>query len=509
MSMKTLREWHDFYLTLDVLLLVDIFQRFRLTMLKSQGLDCLHFPSLPSMTLQLALKPTGVELELITRADIYLMIEAGIRGGLSFVSQRHAKANFPEMPDYRPDLPTSHLLYIDCNSLYTTCQSYPLPVGGFRFLTESELADFDVASVPADSETGFFIECDLQYPDHLHSLHNEYPLAPEHIQIEEEMLSDTHRFMLEETEVEHVRCTKLVSNLMDKTRYVTHYRCLQFYIKHGMVLTKVHRVVSFTQRPFMQPFIKLCNDGRKNAKSDFESSLYKLIANSFYGKSVENIRNRSNIRLISDPVKFERAVGKASYKRSMIINQDLAMVENNRCKITMTKPIAIGCAILEIAKFVMYEFYYDCLVPKFGDRFHLCFTDTDSFICHIESEDLVSELHEISEWLDTSNFESKHPLYSKVNFRTLGKFKSETGSIPPIEFCGLRSKMYSCDTNWCEIVSESKGSAEGVRAKKRETRRVHARFEPLDKDVMQISQISFQSSSRDDTKTYKSLSLVC
>ena len=184
----------------------------------------------------------------------------------------------------------------------------------------------------------------------------------------------------------------------------------------------------------------------KNAKSDFESSLYKLIANSFYGKSVENIRNRSNIRLISDPVKFERAVGKASYKRSMIINQDLAMVENNRCKITMTKPIAIGCAILEIAKLVMYEFYYDCLVPKFGDPFHLCFTDTNAFICHIESEDLVSELHEISEWLDTSNFESKHPLYSKVNFRTLGKFKSETGSIPPIEFCGLRSKMYSLAT---------------------------------------------------------------
>ena len=266
MSMKTLREWHDFYLTLDVLLLVDIFQSFRLTMLKSQGLDCLHFPSLPSMTLQLALKITGVELELITRADIYVMIEAGIRGGLSFVSQRHAKANFPEMSDYRPDLPTSHLLYLDCNSLYTTCQSYPLPVGGFRFLTESELADFDVASVPADSETGFFIECDLQYPDHLHSLHNEYPLAPEHIQIEEEMLSDTHRFMLEETEVEHVPCTKLVSNLMDKTRYVTHYRCLQFYIKHGMVLTKVHRVVSFTQRPFMQPFIKFCNDGRKKCK---------------------------------------------------------------------------------------------------------------------------------------------------------------------------------------------------------------------------------------------------
>jgi len=94
----------------------------------------------------------------------------------------------------------------------------------------------------------------------------------------------------------------------------------------------------------------------------------------------------------------------------------------------------------------MYEFYYDCLLPKFGDRLHLCFTDTDSFICHIESENLISELHEISHWLDTSNFESDHPLYCKANYRTLGKFKSETGDVPPTEFCGLRSKMYSLAT---------------------------------------------------------------
>jgi len=113
-----------------------------------------------------------------------------------------------------------------------------------------------------------------------------------------------------------------------------------------MELTKVHRVVLFTQRTFMLPFIKFCNDGRKNAKSNFESSLYKLIANAFYGKTVENVRKRTNVRLISDLVKFERAVGKASYKRSMIINQDLALVENHRCKVTLSKPIAIGCAIL-------------------------------------------------------------------------------------------------------------------------------------------------------------------
>ena len=130
----------------------------------------------------------------------------------------------------------------------------------------------------------------------------------------------------------------------------------------------------------------------------------------------------------------------------MIINTDLALVENQRTKITLSKPIAVGCAILEIAKLIMYEFYYDCLLPKFGDRLHLCFTDTDSFICHIESEDLHGELREISHWLDTSNFERDHPLFSSANYRTLGKFKSETADVPPTEFCGLRSKMYSLAT---------------------------------------------------------------
>ena len=157
-GMTTLSDWHHFYILLDVLLLADVFEAFRHMMIDACGLDCLHFTRLPSMTLQLALKVTDVELELITEPDIYLMIESAIRGGLSYVVQRYTLANFPAMSDYRSDLPTSHLLYIDCNSLYTTCQTYPLPVGGFRFLTDAELLTFDVAGVPADLPTGYFVE---------------------------------------------------------------------------------------------------------------------------------------------------------------------------------------------------------------------------------------------------------------------------------------------------------------------------------------------------------------
>ena len=175
------------------------------------------------------------------------------------------------MPDYDPDLPTSHLLYLDCNSLYTTCQTYLLPIGGFRMLSDDEVAIFDVETVSDDSPVGYFIECDLHYPAHLHDLHNAYPLAPEHVKIEESMLSDTLQFMLDETNTKHTSSTKLLTNLLDKTHYVTHYRCLQFYLSHGLELIQIHRVIAFSQSRYMLPFIKFCNDGRKNAQSDFES----------------------------------------------------------------------------------------------------------------------------------------------------------------------------------------------------------------------------------------------
>ena len=163
-------------------------------MYNAHGLECLHFPSLPSFTLQMALKMTAVELELMEDSEIYLMIESAIRGGLSYVAQRHARANFPAMgaKEYRADLPTSHILYLDCNSHYATCQQFSLLIGDFRLLSDDELLRFDVSTFAAVSPTGYIVECDLEYPTHLHNLHNAYPLAPEHLCIGEDMLTCTN-----------------------------------------------------------------------------------------------------------------------------------------------------------------------------------------------------------------------------------------------------------------------------------------------------------------------------
>jgi len=435
-GMQTFKDYHDFYMKSDVMLLSDCFESFRQCMITTHGLDCLYFPTLPSMTLQIALKMTQIELDLITDPDQYLLLENSIRGGLSYVAHRYAKANNPSLPDFDPERPITHLCYFDANSLYATCQTYQLPVGNFRFLTEEEIENFDVNSISDDNSTGYILEVDLTYPPSLHHSHSSYPLCPDHMTVHESMLSPTLEQMYEYVGSKHKPHTKLISNLNDKHSYVTHYKCLKFYLSQGMQLTKIHRIISFSQSAFMRPFIDYCNSQRQNAKTDFESGLYKLLPNAFFGKSCENLRKRVNIRLVTDPKKLIAAAGKSNFKRSTIINSDLVLVETTRANILMNRPIIIGFTILEMAKLLMYRFYYEVLLPKYGDKIQMLFTDTDSFIFLVETPDLHADMSNMMDCFDTSNFPTDHRLYSTANKRKLGYFKSETGAHCPSEFCG-------------------------------------------------------------------------
>jgi len=236
---------------------------------------------------------------------------------------------------------------------------------------------------------------------------------------------------------------KLVPNLFDKNKYVTHYRNLQLYTKHGLKITKIHRILSFTQKPWLKPWIDLCNAHRRAACSEFESDLAKLQANSTFGKTMENVRQRVNIRLIADPNKAMKAIAKTSFRQSEIINSDLVMVRAARTKVKLNKPIAVGFAILELSKHIMYTFYYDHLKARYGNRCCLLFTDTDSLCCEIQTGNLYNDMGDSLDLYDTSNFAPDYPQYSTLNRRVLGKFKSEMGSTAPAEFVGLRAKMYS------------------------------------------------------------------
>jgi len=237
--------------------------------------------------------------------------------------------------EYDPSKPHSFITYLDANNLYSTAMSEPLPTGGFGFLDAEQMAAFDVMSIPKDSDRVYIVECDLEYPESLHELHSDYRMAPEHLTISKDMLSD---FALSMIGKNWKPSQKLVPSLLHKTKYVCHYRNLQFYIRHGLVLKKIHRVIFFKQECWLEPWIRYCTEQRQAALTDFESDLAKLQANATFGKTMEQVRNRINLRLICVPLVLSKAVSRPSFRRAEIINDDLTTVCAAKQHVTLINP---------------------------------------------------------------------------------------------------------------------------------------------------------------------------
>jgi len=444
-QMSTMRDYCNFYVQLDVLLLSDVIVNFRDTIRREHALDCLHYVSLPGLALDLALKVTGVKIELMTDMEAFLMVESALRGGLAYAACRYSRSNHPgQGTAYNPALPTSQILYLDACSLYASAQTFPLPVGDFRFLTESELASFDLFSIGENSPVGYFLDVNLIYPDDLHETDNDFPMCPESLLVTLDDLSPTQHSIFRACDERYIPSSRLINNLYDKQRYVVHHGVLQFYVRRGMKIERINRIVSFKQLDFMAPFVAYCNEKRRNSSTEFEVGFWKLLVNACYGKFSENLRKRENLRLISDRRRLFRATNKPMFVSASIINSDLVLVRSRKARITLTKPLSISVAILDWSKLIMYSFFYDCLKAKFGSKLQLLYTDTDSLIIRIESDDVFAEMSDIKDrYLDTSNFDRCHPLFSERNKRRLGCFKFETGESFPDEIVALRAKMYS------------------------------------------------------------------
>ena len=252
---------HDCYLKKDLLLLADVFEKFIDTCLKFYGLDPCHYFSSPGLSWDAMLKMTGVKLEKISDIDKYLFIEKGLRGGISYIAKRYAKANNKYMKDYDPKKPSKFIMYFDMNNLYVWAMSNYLPYGGFKWLQNGDR--FDVNSISEKSPIGYIFEVDLEYPDELHVLHSDYPLAPEKLPIPYDMLSDYCKKIAGKYGIK-VDVEKLIPNLGNKTNYVLHYRDLQLYLSLRMKLTKIHRVPKFKQSDWTKKYIDFNTEKRKN-----------------------------------------------------------------------------------------------------------------------------------------------------------------------------------------------------------------------------------------------------
>ena len=440
---QTLGDYHDLYLMSDVLLLADVFQNFRDICLNYYQLDPAHFYTAPGLSWISCLKMTQVELELLTDPDAYLYIESALRGGISMISNRYSKANNPYVAGYDKDQERNYIMYLDANNLYGWAMSQPLPESGFVWLNEDEIAELDVLNIADDASEGYILEVDLEYPHSLHDLHNDYPLAPEKMVVNADMLSPYCKQLAHDLQLKNAPVSKLVPNLNDKTKYILHYRNLKLYLSLGMKLTKVHRVLSFQQSSWLKSYIDFNTEKRKMAANDFEKDFFKLMNNAVFGKTMENLRKRVNVKLVNDVKQLKKLTASPSFDYFRIFTNELVAVNMKKPSLYLNRPIYVGFGILDLSKTLMYEFHYNYIKTKYDDKATLLFTDTDSLCYGIRTDDIYRDMQEDADLFDTSEYPPDHFLYSMQNKKVLGKMKDETHSLPIFEFIGLRPKMYS------------------------------------------------------------------
>ena len=448
---KTIRDYHDIYLKSDVLLLADVFENFRKTCLKHYNLDPAHYYTSPGLAWDACLKETGQKLQLLHDYDKLMMFERGIRGGISHISKRYAEANNKYMKDYNPDKESTYTQYLDANNLYGWAMSQQLPTHGFSWMkniTKEKVMDIlDKAnhSMSNRGRKGYIFEVDLEYPKKLWKSHNDYPLA--------------HEKMI----VNGVE--KLICHFKPRKNYVVHYRNLRQYLEMGMRITAVHRGISFYQSSWMEPYIRKNTELRKTAANSFEKDFFKLMNNSVFGKTIENIRKRQNIILIDDRKKAAKLTSRPNFDRATIFDRNLIAVHMKKTEVYFNKPVYVGQAILDLSKTLMFDFHCSYIKKKYKDKAELMFTDTDSLLYQIHTDDFYRDIsHDILEKFDTSDYPSDHSsgIPTGVNKKVIGMFKDEVAGRQITKFVGLRPKLYTFKIEDGSLTKKCKGVKKNV-----------------------------------------------
>ena len=426
-ELKNMGEYHDLYLKTDVLLLADVMENFRKLCKENYELDPAHFFTVPGMAWDAMLKITGIKLDLLEDVDMLLMIEKGIRGGISNAFTRYAKANNRFMKDFDPAEKSSFIVYLDANNLYGWAMSKPLPVGGFEWMIEMELENWE--RFVEKEGVGCILEVDLEYPAELHDFHNDFPLAPE-------------KMILGKVE-------KLTQNLRDKEKMVLHGENLKLYLSLGMKIKKIWKGLKFREKDFMKGYIELNTSLRAQAKNEFEKALFKLMNNSVFGKTMENVRNRVTIELVKDEKRAEKLVNKPNFEEIKIFDEFLIAVKMRKTKVCMNKPVYVGMSILDLSKTLMFFFLYNYVRRKW-EEVKVLYTDTDSLVLKIETNDFFADISgDVAEWFDTNEYAKDHPAVVgglpivKENKKKIGLMKDECGGKIIKEWVALRPKLYS------------------------------------------------------------------
>ena len=294
-------------------MLADVFESFRATCLRHYKLDPAHYYTSPGLAWDACLKETAQQLELLHDYDMLMMFERGIRGGMTHIARRYAEANNKYMTNYNPDKPSTFIQYLDANKLYGWAMSQSLPINGFKWIKDitkdTLMSILDKANYsminPKKGDKGYIFEVDLEYPSELWDTHNDYPLAPERLNVN--------------------GVEKLISHFKPPKNYVIHYRNLRQCLEMGLRVTAVHRGLIFNLSPWTEPYIRKNTELKKTAANSFEKDFFKLMNNSVFGKTIENIRKRQNVLLVDDREKAAKLTTRPNFSRATYLTPTLLL----------------------------------------------------------------------------------------------------------------------------------------------------------------------------------------
>ena len=306
--------------------------------------------------------------------------------------------------------------------------------------TEEFIKNYD-----KNGHKGYILEVDVKYPKKLRSVHNDLPFLPKRMKIN--------------------KCEKLVCNTRNKENYIIHISSLKQALKHGLILSDVHKVIEFAQEAWLKPYIMMNTELRMQAKNDFEKDFFKLMNNSVFGKTMENVRNHRDIKIVTIDKRRSILASEPNYHSTKYISKDLLIMEMKKVEVKMNKPIYLGQAILDISKTLMYEFWYNYIKPMYSDKAKLCYTDTDSLVIHIKTEDFYKDIaKDVERLFDTSNYNKKddRPLSTGKNEKVIGLFKDELRGKTMTEFCALRAKTYAYKLDDDTEFKKAKGTKKSV-----------------------------------------------
>ena len=482
-QIKTVTHYTNIYLACDVLQLSDIIENTRNLFMRTHRLDPMYYFGAPGYSwdaflFKLTTKDPFMCPKLFGVGEMnkICFFMQGIRGGCSGIMKRYAVANNKHMGElYDPTKESSYIIYLDANNLYGWSMQQALPYDDFQWIDDVQIKWLNALdeSFPKIKIRKFiedlemegksaFLEVKLEYPAGLHEDDNLYPMAPERSTVQLDDISPyTQTLNAVAGYKMNNKTPMLLQTLRTKDHYFLHAKNLILYMDHGLEFIKIYSGITFKQMPIMKEYIDLNTQLRNAGKTVFEKELYKLLNNSIYGKTFENPMKYSYLKFVNGEEEYNKVVAMSGFKGSIFAQDDFMIAKVLHEQIRYDKPLYLGATVTEYAKYLMFNFYYNVLKDYYDDyvyngkRVQLLFTDTDSLMLQIFTDDIFKDIAEINAIpryhcpIDVSSFDPK--VVEEYNIphhcdKQIGKFKSETGSKIIYRFVGLRSKMYAYQT---------------------------------------------------------------